>query len=280
MKLSSLKKPEFWERHLSMAKKQFRGIFRDNCSTRPVFVLGNQRSGTTMLMDVFHRHPDMLVYDEHRDSPAFSNCRIRSADTIRSLLEQARFPAISLKPICDSHRFGELYREFPDGHFIWLYRDFKDVANSSLRKFDAPTRAVRLVCTNRPGGGWFQDGVSPRTQALLQQVYRPDLTEFDLACLAWGARNQLAIENGLAGRPGVTVLQYEALVSSPFLLLEWLFRRIDVRYLEQVQRNVTARSIGRHAAPAMDARVRDFCDSTLAELDRAFFEQHPPGARV
>lgn len=277
MRLSSLSRPDVWERHFSVARKRLRGVFRETCESRPVFVLGKQRSGTTMLMQIFHRHPDMLVFDEHRDSPAFVDYRIRSADTIKTLLEQAKFPVVCLKPICDSHRIREFYEDFPEGHCIWLYRDFRDVANSSLRKFEAANRAIRLVCTGRPGGGWFQEGISPPIQEILQQVYRPDLPDFDLACLVWWARNQLMIESGLAGRTRVTILKYEALVSAPPRVLDWLFRRIDTRHYGRLERNVTARSIGRHAAPAIDERIRALCDATLAELDEAFLEQQPPG---
>ena len=267
-----------WERRFSIAQKRFRSVFRENCSSKPVFVLGKQRSGTTMLMHVFHRHPDVLVYDEHRDSAAFSDHRIRSIDTVRSLLEQARFPYVCLKPICDSHRIRELYREFPGGHYIWLYRDFRDVANSAVRKFDA-ARAIRLVCTGRPGGGWFREGVSTRIQEILQQVYRPDLSEFELACLVWWARNQLLMESGLAGQPGVTVVKYEKLVSDPYRMLHWLLQRIPLPYPARTGDNITARSIGRHSAPAIDERIQDLCNSTLAALDDAFLLQHPPGTQ-
>lgn len=268
-----------WERRFSIAQKRFRSLFRESCDSTPVFVLGKQRSGTTMLMYVFHRHPDVLVLDEHRDSAAFSDYRIRGIDKVRSLLEQARFPFVCLKPICDSHRISELYREFPEGHYIWMYRDFKDVANSALRKFDA-ARAIRIVCTGGSGGGWFQEGVSPGVLEILQQVYRPDLSDFDLACLVWWARNQLLIESGLTGQPRVTVMKYEALVSEPPLMLEWLLQRLQMRCSGRIEGNVSARSIGRHSAPAMDEGVRELCSSTLTALDEAFLDQDPPGARA
>lgn len=276
MRLDALKDPERWERRALMLQKQVQRSFRPPCDAKAVFVLGRQRSGTTMLMRVFHRHPDMLVVDEHHDNSAFLDYRIRSADTVAALLADARFPAVCLKPICDSHRLRDLRRDFPDGHFIWLYRDFRDVANSSLRKFDGATRAVRLVCTGRPGGGWFREGISPRIEKVLRDVYHPRLTEFELACLVWWARNRLVIDSGLIGQAGITLLKYEALVSEPSTLLRWLFQRLDMRYCERVERRITSRSIGRHSAPAMDERVLELCRSTLAELDEAFLEQHPP----
>ncbi len=278
MKLYALKDPERWERRLLILQKQVQRKFRPACEARAVFVLGRQRSGTTMLMRAFHRHPDMLVVDEHHDSPVFRDYRIRSADTVRALLAEAHFPAVALKPICDSHRIRDLRRDFPDGHLIWLYRDFRDVANSSLRKFDGATRAVRLVCTGRPGGGWFREGISPPVENILRDAWHPHLTDFDLACLAWWARNRPVIESGLIGLPALTLLKYETLVSEPSAVLRWLFQRLDIPYCERVERRISTRSIGRHAAPDMDTRALELCRSTLAELDAAFFDQGPPSA--
>jgi hypothetical protein len=276
MRLNALADADRWERRFLILQKQVRRRLRPECDSKPVFILGKQRSGTTMLMRAFHRHPDMLVYDEHRDNAAFLDYRIRSAETVRTLLVEAHFPAVCMKPICDSHRISELRKEFPEAHIIWLYRDFKDVANSSLRKFDAATRAIRLVCTGGAGGGWFREGISPRIGEVLRETWRPGLSDFELACLVWWARNQLVLESGLHGRPGFTLLKYEALASAPPAMLRWLFQRLGMRYSEGVERGITARSIGRHPAPAIDQRVLELCRSTQARLDEAFLAQDPP----
>lgn len=279
MKLSSLRDSERWERRLSVINKRAKRLFRAPCKSRPVFLLGKQRSGTTMLMHAFHRHPDLLVFDEHLNNAAFEDHRLRSPAVIRELVDQARFPVVCFKPICDSHKLLSLSQEFPNGHFIWLYRDYRDVANSTIRKFGAATRAIRLVCTGQPGGGWLQEGVSPEASATLRRIYRPTTSEFELACLTWWARNRIVVDSGLLGSPRVTPLKYEAVATQPVPMLEWLFERIAVDYRAGVTRNITARSIGRHAAPAMDAQVRELCESTLAALDRAFFAANPPVAR-
>lgn len=276
MRLDALKDAERWERRLLMLQKRVRGTFLRECATQAVFVLGKQRSGTTMLMRVFHRHPDMLVFDEHRDNPAFLDYRLRSGDTVRTLLAEAHFPVVCFKPICDSHRIAELRREFPEAHIIWLYRDFKDVANSSLRKFDAATRAIRLVCTGGAGGGWFREGISPRIGEVLRETWRPGLSDFELACLVWWARNQLVLESGLQGQPGFTLLKYEALASAPPAMLSWLFQRMGMRYSGGLERGITARSIGRHPAPDIDQRVLELCRATQARLDATFLAQDPP----
>lgn len=252
-----------------MLHKRVTSPLRRTCDSRPLFVLGKQRSGTTMLMRCFHRHPDMLVYDEHMNNAAFQNVRLREFATIRQLLERAHFPVVCFKPIADSHRILELDQQFAGSHFIWLYRNYWDVANSALKKFSNTTYAVRLVCTGQTGGGWFQEGVSESVADTLRDVYHPDLTDFDLACLTWWARNRIILDSGLIGRPNVTVLRYETLVCDPCGVLEALFKRIGIPYHERIVRNVTSSRI-RHQAPVEpDHKVRELCEEELAALNEA-----------
>lgn len=228
-----------------------------------------------MLMYAFHRHPDVLVFDEHKSSKAFQDYRIRSNDEVRNLLGESRFPTVCFKPICDSHRIGDLLGAFPDCQIIWIYRDFGDVSNSTLRKFDAPTRAIRLICTNQTGGGWLAEGVSPTMSEVLQSIYRPSLSDFDLVSLVWWVRNQILIENGLLSHPGVTIVKYETLVSQPTVMLKWLFGRIGVEYKMCVTRNISTRSIRRNPVPEMDTSVQELCTAALTTLDDAFHAECP-----
>jgi hypothetical protein len=132
------------------------------------------------------------------------------------------------------------------------------------------------VCTNQPGGGWFQEGVSPRISATLQEIYKPGLSDFDLACLVWWARNQILVDCGLVGESNITAVKYEALVTQPSLTLQWLFRRIGIGYHKRVTRKITARYIRRHAAPDGDTRVQALCMNTMFALDTAFRAGNPP----
>ena len=229
-----------------------------------------------MLMYALHRHPEAMVWDEHRDNRVFLGYRVRNFDVVRAVIDESRFPIACFKPICDSHRIAEFATAFPDAHHIWIYRHYEDVANSSLRRFDAPTRAIRLVCTGQPGGGWFAEGVSGASREILTGVYHEALTEFDLSCLVWWARNRIIVESGLLGSPGVTLIRYESLVQNPEPVFRWLFARMSLPYHDRIVRHMNDRSIGRDPAPPMDGRVRELCSSLLRELDAAFDKQKPP----
>jgi hypothetical protein len=229
-----------------------------------------------MLMHTFHQHPDILVFDEHACNEAFTNYRLRELDHIRKLIAQSRFQGVCFKPICDSHRVSELHSTFPTGHFIWLYRNYRDVANSSLRKFEDPTRAILLVCTGQSGGGWFQDGVSRLASITLQEIYRPSFSDFDLACLAWWARNQIILESDLIGETNVTTLNYETLATNPAIMVTWMFNRIGIDCPDRIGKHISTRSIGRSPAPPLNTDVQALCEQCLAALDAAFQTANPP----
>lgn len=280
VKLASLTSRDRWERWLAVRHKRLAGLLRPQCESRPVFVLGKQRSGTTMLMHAFHRHPDLLVYDEHRDSAAFDNFRLRSLGEIEALLDRVRFPVVCFKPICDSHLIRSLRTRFPDGHCIWMYRDYRDVANSSIRKFYTATGAVRRLCNGLRAEGWFQEGVSPVVTRTLQRVNDPNFSEFDFACLTWWVRNQIVIRSGLIGDAWVTLLKYEELVTQPVPMLRWLFDRAGIEYRDRIARNITPRFIRRNPAPEVNPKVQRLCDATLQTLDEGFRAADPPVERL
>ena len=276
MRIPAIFDPDNRLRQLAMARKSLGRLLRGDCESFPIFVLGMQRSGTTMLMRVFHRHKDTLVFDEHSDSEAFHDHCLRPADKIRNILEESRFPFVCFKPICDSHKIQSLMRDHPDGHFVWIYRDYADVANSYVRKFANPSRAIRLVCTGQSGGGWFQDGVSPQMLRVLDDVFRPEMSDLELACLIWWARNQALLESGLVEADNLTLVKYESLVSHPIPVLQWLFDRIRLPYSQGVTARISPRSIRRHPSPSLDARVKNLCSTSLRSLDDAYESRNPP----
>jgi hypothetical protein len=276
MRLAGLKDPQTRDRYLSIVKKRLLKSVRQPRECKPVFVFGKQRSGTSMLMIAFHRHPEAIVYDEHRSNAAFYRHRIRDFEVVRQLVDESRFGLACFKPICDSHFIARFVEAFPSAHHIWIYRRVEDVANSSLRKFADPTRALRLVCTGQAGGGWFDEGVSLESRRILREVYRPSLSDFDLACLAWWARNRIIVESGLLPSPDITVLKYEDLVADPQGMLWWLFARMNVPFNNRIGARMTPRPIGRHRAPPMDDTVRELCESLTCGLDEAYFSLSPP----
>ncbi|MEX2339165.1 MAG: hypothetical protein WD609_11415, partial [Aquisalimonadaceae bacterium] len=251
----------------SELQKGIRYPFRGLQETTPVFIFGRQRSGTSMLMFAFHMHPDTVVFDEHRNSIVFKDYQVRNFQIVHDAIHAAKTPFACFKPICDSHRIEEFRHEFPKSRLLWAFRHYKAAARSALERFGEATRAVRLVCTGRRGGGWFQDGVSPTTEAVLREIYSTHLTEFDLCCLAWWARNQIIIENSLATDPAVTLVKYEQLAVNGRDELAWVFDRIGLHRHERCGRFINSASVTKSNGPALTPEVRALCEHTMEELD-------------
>jgi hypothetical protein len=58
MKLDDVQSPEWRARAVSRINKKLLGFVQGRAKKTPVLVAGLQRSGTTMLTNIFHLHPD------------------------------------------------------------------------------------------------------------------------------------------------------------------------------------------------------------------------------
>lgn len=269
MRLSNLKSAEKRARYVAMLRKVLVRNFRPAQNTTPVFIAGMQRSGTTMLMNVFHMRRDTAVFDEARSSAVFSDFRIRSTDILRQSIESQRFPAACYKLICDSHKITDLLREFPDAKVLWMYRSPRNNADSQLKKFAEPVRAIKLVHADRPGGGWFAEGVSDEVREVVQSLDAESLSDFDWACLNWWARNILFFELGLEGDKRVRLLCYEDLVQNPRAILRDVVSWIGLPEDNRSFRFVDSRSLAEKDTPPLDPRVDALCTSLLEKFDVA-----------
>ncbi len=272
MKLEKLRNKQFRDKHLSRITKRLKRLAIKPVESTPVFLFGKQRSGTTMLMNCLELHPDTEVFDEAEDNKAFLDYRIRNYEILNILTTRSKAPFVCFKPIADSHLIMEFIEQFPSGKFIWAYRDYKDVANSSLRKFNHASRAIKLVCLNQEGGGWFQEGVSSETALILREVYSPNLSEFDMVCLAWFARNRIFVEKNL-GPSDVMLIKYEDMVSNPERTFANLSNFTGMRYDKNSIRYVHNASIAKNPYPELNLLVKKMCDDLMAALNNVAKKQ-------
>ena len=272
MILRNLKSKEVRARYASILIKKFLASFKKHNESKPLFIAGWQRSGTTMLMNVFHLHPSIDVYDEKYDSKVFSDFRVRNLQTLEASLQQSRFPFACYKIICDSHILHSFIEIFPDANIIWLYRDAKDNAASLLKKFPHATRAIRLVAEDQPGGGWFAEGVSLAIAQKIRDLPLKDLSELDFACLAWWVRNSLYFEQGLDCVPNVRVLQYEKLVQQPRIVMNKLFEWFGLRWSEKSFRFIHARSVAKPNLPGLHPKIEVLCNELKERFDSEYIK--------
>jgi len=277
MKLDDVQSPEWRARAVSRINKKLLGFVQGRAKKTPVLVAGLQRSGTTMLTNIFHLHPDSEVFEEASDSKTFLDFRIRSLEVVRQCVEASHYRFPCFKILADSHVLPSIMRGIPDSRVVWMYRGYGANADSRLKKFRHATAAIRSVCEGRPGGGWFAEGVSESARRTLRCLDRSAFTDFDYACLVWWARNQLYLDLNLTGEPYVRLLRYETLVVAPRATMHALFDWIGMSWSASSMRFVHRHSLHKQELPAIDAQVDSLCRELLLRLDQAHDRQWSQG---
>ncbi len=219
--------------------------------TLAVFVVGAQRSGTTMILDAFRRLPGVEVYGE-ADPRAFDRFRLRSPDVIRNLVHHSSSRAAVFKPLCP--------------RAVWVYRAPDDRIRSFVARFgDANRRALRRIAQDRDLTGWEAGGLTEEQLALIRSFDYESLSAESASGLFWFLRNSLYFELELDRRPDVRLCSYGNFVAHPESSMRALCRFLDVEYRRGAIEHV-------HASPPgppldLDRRVRVLCDEMMQRLD-------------
>ena len=122
----------WYEHRLARKKARFRRQRSPVKRKTVAFILGCQRSGTTMVQRTLDRLMEVDKFEEH-DQRAFRDCRIVGKEVRNALIERSDAQCVLFKPICDSHLALDLFKDHPGSKAIWIYRNYRDVANSSMQ---------------------------------------------------------------------------------------------------------------------------------------------------
>ncbi|TQE99019.1 MAG: sulfotransferase [Spiribacter salinus] len=234
-----------------------------------VFVAGSQRSGTNMLMEALEGSPHTDVYHES-DTRAFDDYLMRPMPAIRELAARSPAPIFVVKALCEIDRVPRLLETFRPATCVWLYRDYRDVANSMLVSFRTVPATVRRLAGDEPASvGWWGQSMSADTHRLIQDAVSRDVSDATMAALLWYARNALLFESGLDRDERVFLMNYEELVSNPDAHAGCLCEFLDLPFTSGITRHMHARSIGRRGTPDIDGNVAEACELLLERLHGA-----------
>src|SRR5688572_30030983 len=151
-------------------------ITQDRPDTRLVFVVGSQRSGTRLPLQVLDYAPDIMTYSEGA-APFFDRVLLRPLDHVEDLVRRSVFPVVALKPICETHRINELLDRFPRSRAVWIFRNYQDTVNSASVKWKSGREAVKRLASATPeSAGWRAGGLSHDKLLLVRDLYSENMT--------------------------------------------------------------------------------------------------------
>jgi Sulfotransferase domain len=249
---------------------------RQKCA---IFVVGCQRSGTTMLLKVLGKSANCRIYNEGKNNPAYDFYRLRSNETVKDLIQKSHKPTVVFKPVLDSQHTDRLLDLHPNTRAIWIYRDYRDVVSSSVKKWQGDQKDIMygIAADIRRDPKHHQyairDRMSDRTIDLVRKLCNPDMSAEDGAALLWYVRNLIYFDLGLAKDQRVLLARYEDLVTRP----EEYFLRIfgfigcyfDQRYID----DIFATSVKKNSHHAINKEIELLCREMLERLDRQYSVQ-------
>lgn len=241
------------------------------------FIVGCQRSGTTMLSRVFERDLNVRVYGERSELTTQDNqhnIRLNDLDAVRDTVSSVKAPLVVLKPLVESQRVPQLLAEFPGSVAIWIYRDFKDVAFSNRNRFGAHNgiEDIRpIACMD--SGDWRSEHASEEVRVLISRFFSDDMNPYDAAVLFWLARNALFFELGLDGRADVVLCKYEDLVAEPEKICAGIYNALSIPFSHKLTKGIHAKSVERGKTITISDEIESLACGMMHRLDRAYGER-------
>ncbi len=238
----------------------------------PLWVVGNQRSGTTMLMKVLEKSRYLRIYHEHSRRAFGTDWRLLDQATISGLIDEAYAPCVVFKPLCDAHLTDKLLADYAGSRALWIYRHYSDVANSAVNKWGEHLKDVmrQITVGDWEALGWRGERLSEENIMLVKELYSPEMTFPEAAALMWYLRNQWYFALGLDQDPRTILVRYESLVQEPDAGFRRIFEFLGVPYDPEIIEDVSDRSIGKGQQVDISPRVREVCDAMFERLDASY----------
>lgn len=256
---------------LSQQKNRFRRfiwqrLYYTGRSSRPAFLVGCGRSGTSMLVLQLGKSWQIDVYNEN-NLAAFHNWRLRDFVVIKQLVDKSHAPITLFKPILDTYRARLILNTFPAGKMLFAFRHYNDVIESSLKKFGPADRITHVNQWVEKNFDEFADLLPPdKTQQAIRNLWQPNLNPESGAALYWLLQNQLFFDLGLQHHKRVKLVQYEAVVSDPAGQMAAIANFLNLQYDKRMTEGIFASSVQHRSQPAVDPAIAAACQTLWNKL--------------
>ncbi|WP_299164479.1 sulfotransferase [uncultured Eudoraea sp.] len=244
-----------------------------------VFIMGAQRSGTTMLTNLFERDKTIRVYQEF--SRLTPNLRLIPYPKVQEQINRNHAGVIVLKPLVESQNIDQLFSFFPESKSIWAFRHFRDVGSSNLKKFGLRNGIDDLrPIYHEDNENWRVEGISNETKAIIKDYFSEDMSPRDAAALFWYTRNILFFERDLTLNDRVYLLKYRDLVSEPSKKIKEVYDFVGIEHPKySLVSDVNASSIGKGKQFELSPEIETLCEELWNRLNTALKIQNKKESR-
>ena len=236
-----------------------------------VFILGCQRSGTTLMNEIFERDLQTKVYAEQsilssQDSP--KRLRLNPLPIVKQILDKDKAPMVVLKPLVESQNTLGLLNYFEGSKGIWMFRNYKDVAISHVKKWGLKNSIndLRAIVEARPNN-WRFENVSEETRDLVLKYFSEDMDPYDSVAIYWYVRNSFVFNLKLHQNARIFICNYESLVFDPVHSMEKVYQFLKREFPgKKIIKTVHSTSVGKTKNIAFSPEIKKLCDDLFEKL--------------
>ncbi|MDL1979634.1 MAG: sulfotransferase domain-containing protein [Deltaproteobacteria bacterium] len=240
-----------------------------------LFIIGCQRSGTDLILRIFSRDLNTTVYNEGSilsflEEP--KEFRLRPFDSVKRIIEKNRAPLIILKPLVETQNILKLLSYFEGSKALWMYRHYKDVTMSNLKRFGVKNgiNNLRPIIENEPQN-WRSEYVPERVKKMVLNHFSEDMNPFDAAALFWVVRNSLFFDLNLDKHPDVMMCKYEELVSNPLRNVKKIYEFMSHDFpRDNIVAEVNSNSLGKGENIKLTPEIDRLCNELLEKLNASY----------
>ena len=249
---------------------------RSHLSRRNIlFVIGCQRSGTSILQEVFEKDINTKIYGESSKLSSIEGLRLNPLNMVKKELQKDQAQLIIMKPLVESQNILQLLDYFDGSKALWIYRDYKGVAASNLKMFGIRNGIddIRSIAQNEPEN-WRSEKVSENTRQIILKHFSENMNPYDAAVLFWYARNRLFFDLGLDKMPAVLMCKYEDLVSSPIKVFCNIYSNLGQNFPgEKILQEVFSDSLRKGREIEISPAIEELANELLDQLDEVYLNK-------
>lgn len=259
---------KFFYRHL---------IFSTKIEKKILLIVGNQRSGTSIMEKIFEKDIRTKVYEDMSvlsSEDKVDRIRLNPMRMVKKEFSRVHAPLIVFKPLVESQNTDTILKNLDNSKALWMYRNYKDSIYSNLSHFGKKNGFRNLQpILEYEKNNWRSEGIPPKIRNTVLKHFSPEMDPFDAAALFWYVRNQYYFYLSLDKNSLVFLCKYGYFVNNPEHILRKIYEFIQVKFLaEHIVDEVHTKAVGKGKEIILSAEIDSLCKNLQQRLDSVFKE--------
>jgi len=244
---------------------------------RILFIFGFQRSGTTATLHNIRQLFGFTTFEEFSPLSEHGEEKLRfaSLEQAGEIIYAVNTPYVIAKPLVESQQANRVLKYFDRAKGVWLYRNYKDVVRSFVKRFgDESNRIALRRIAEGHDENWWTERIPEHLRQLVRGYDIDALSAEDATALFWLIRNQLYFHYDFNQNERLPLVRYESWVANPDASMRKLLDYIGYpAHFRIPDSNFHQKSVNKGADITIKADIDAQCQELLQRMDDCFHQQ-------